>query len=251
LARNGLDVYRANGCASCHSQQVGQTGVVCDVVLSDAGTNHAALITALLKIKPGLSEAEAVKLLGELPKTVLAGKSKEEADSVNKALNATTAKSQVWIVPVGPDISRGWGLRRSVAEDFLYDYPVMLGSQRVGPDLANAGVRLPEANWHLLHLYAPQFLIKGSTMPPYQFLFEKRKIDRTPSPQALVLPPQVAPEPGYEIVPKPEATALVAYLISLRADAPLFDAPVTVAVSTTATNAPSGTNAAPTNAPAQ
>ena len=65
----------------------------------------------------------------------------------------------------------------------------MPGSQRVGPDLANVGARLPDANWHLLHLYAPQLQVKGSTMPPYRFLFEKRRIERRPSPEALVLPP--------------------------------------------------------------
>ncbi len=78
-------------------------------------------------------------------------------------------------------------------------------------------------------------------MPPYRFLFEQRRIERRPSPDALVLPRDLAPAPGYEIVPKPAAKALAAYLISLRADAPLFDAPVTLP-------APAGTPT-PTNAP--
>ena len=34
LAREGIEVYRANGCAYCHSQQVGQTGITCDVLLT-------------------------------------------------------------------------------------------------------------------------------------------------------------------------------------------------------------------------
>src|SRR5207249_4748803 len=33
LAKQGLEVYRSLGCASCHSQQVGQTGRTYDVVL--------------------------------------------------------------------------------------------------------------------------------------------------------------------------------------------------------------------------
>ena len=75
-------------------------------------------------------------------------------------------------------------------------------------------------------------------MPPYRFLFEKRKIERHPSPEALVLPGDLAP-PGYEVVPKPAAKALAAYLVSLRADAPLFIAPVTVAAAApTPTNGP-------------
>jgi cytochrome c oxidase cbb3-type subunit 2 len=177
--------------------------------------------------------------------------SKDIADTAARALKAAEAKTEVWILPVGPDIARGWGKRRSVAEDFLYDYPVMLGSQRVGPDLANVGSRLPDANWHLLHLYNPRITIKNSLMPPYRFLFETRDIGKTPSPDAFRPSEGFQPPPGKEIVPKPEAKALVAYLMSLHADAPLFVAPVTVPAPP-----PSGTNAAPTteagatNAPA-
>jgi cbb3-type cytochrome oxidase cytochrome c subunit len=252
LAREGLDIYRANGCAYCHSQQVGQTGITCDVVLTAVGTNQPGLLAALLKLKPGLSEADAKRILAELPKTVLQGKTKDEADPATKALNAAGGKAQLWIVPVGPDIARGWGLRRSVAEDFLFDSPVMLGSQRIGPDLANVGGRLPDPNWHLLHLYAPRLEVQGSMMPPYRFLFETRRIERARSADALVLPPNLAPEPGYEILPKPEAKALVAYLISLRADAPLFDAPVTVAeaAAPATTNAPAGSTSATNSAAA-
>ena len=252
LARQGLGVYRANGCAYCHSQQVRQTGTVCDVVLTDAGTNQGSLLIALRKIRPALSETEDKELLVGLPKTIRQGLSKEGADDAVKTLKASGAKATTWIVPVGGDIAVGWGIRRTVAEDFLFDYPVMLGSQRVGPDLANVGVRLADPNWQLRHLYAPRSEVKGSTMPLYRFLFEKRPIERVRSPEALVLPPELAPEPGYEILPKPEATALVAYLLSLRANEPLFSAPVSIATAVAAadTNAPAAgmsTNAAPTN----
>jgi cbb3-type cytochrome oxidase cytochrome c subunit len=259
LAREGLDVYRANGCAWCHSQQVGQTGTQCEVVLSDAGTNQAALISSLLQVRPGLPEAQAKELAVGLPKTVLARVPKPAADDAVKVLDAAGAKASVWIVPTGPDISRGWGKRRTVAEDFLFDSPVMLGSQRIGPDLANVGVRQPDPNWHMRHFYAPRAEVKNSTMPPYRFLFQKRKIRQQASPDALVLPREFAPPEGYEIVPGPEARALVTYMLSLRADAPLFTTPMSVASavpSNTATNMPSppdvaSTNAAPTNTSAK
>ena len=252
LARQGLGIYRANGCAYCHSQQVVQTGTVCDVVLTDAGTNQEPLLVALRKLRPSLSEAEDKDLITGLPKTVRQGLAKDEAQAMVKTLIASGAKASVWIVPVGPDLSRGWGIRRTVAEDFLFDYPVMLGSQRVGPDLANVGVRLADPNWHLSHLYAPRSQVKDSTMPPYRFLFEKRRIEHARSPDALLLPSELAPEPGYEIVPKEEATALVAYLLSLRANEPLFSAPVSVASAapaTTDTNAAPGAVNSATNAP--
>src|SRR5271165_2082956 len=74
LARQGEQVYRANGCYYCHSQQVRPRGF-------------------------------------------------------------------------GSDTERGWGARggrvQSVDEDYLYDRPVMLGSQRVGSDLTNIGLRQP------------------------------------------------------------------------------------------------------------
>ena len=121
LAREGREVYRANGCATCHSQQLCQTGTVIDVILSDAGTNQPALMAALLKVNQGLSAAEAKELLGGLPKPALRGATKEEADAAAKTLGAAGAKTQLWIRPVGPDIARGWGKRRTVAEDYLFD----------------------------------------------------------------------------------------------------------------------------------
>jgi cbb3-type cytochrome oxidase cytochrome c subunit len=254
LAREGLDVYRANGCAACHTEQIGQTATVCDVVLERAGTNQTALLNALRQVRPDLSDAQAKSLLDQLPQTVLQGLTKERADEDAKALSVAGSKATPWIVPVGPDIARGWGKRRTVAEDFLYDYPVMLGSERIGPDLANIAMRQPDPNWHLLHLYAPQVNVPGSTMPPFRFLFEKRKIEHGPSPDALALPTDLAPPAGYEIVPKLQAKALVAYLASLRADAPLFVAPLSVAAPPE-TNAPAGdmnsTNSPATNAPAK
>jgi cbb3-type cytochrome oxidase cytochrome c subunit len=253
LARQGLEVYRANGCAYCHSQQVGQTGTLCEVVLTDAGTNQAALLAALRT----LALSSNLSLPTILPTTVMKGLSRPAADAAAKSLTATGAKASVWIVPVGPDIARGWGRRRSVAEDYLFDNPVMLGSHRIGPDLANIGVRQPDPDWHLRHLYAPNTEVKGSSMPPYRFLFAKRKIQRQRSPDALTLPPEFAIDPGYEIVATPEANALAAYLLSLRAEAPLFVAPLSMAPAASASAATNtapaataaGTNAAPASPP--
>ena len=202
----GLQVYRANGCAACHTESVRQTGIACGVTLTDAGKNPAAV----------------TNLIASLTLTNL---TKEEADAASGKITAAGGKTEIHIAATGPDIARGWGIRQSVAEDYLYDQPVQLGSLRVGPDLANAGARA-DANWQLLHLYAPKSMVKGSTMPPFHYLFEVRKIGREPSPDALKLPPEFAPPAGCEAVPKPEARELAAYLLSLRATAPLYDAPI-------------------------
>ena len=227
LARQGLDVYRANGCVTCHTRQIGQTSTSREVLLSAAGTNQAALVAALVKVNPAYSEAQARETLGRLPQTVLRGAQREDAEAAIKALSVGGAKAQMIIRPAGPDIARGWGARRSVADDYLYDSPALPGEARIGPDLSNVGLRQPDPRWHLVHLYAPRAAVRDSIMPPDRFLFEKRRIERAPSPDALVLPAGSAPEPGYEIVPTPDAIALTAYLLSLHADAPLFVAPMT------------------------
>lgn len=206
----GLQVYRANGCAQCHTTQVGQEGVVCDVVLTGGS---AAVSNAIAGIQ-------------------LTGLTSDEADKAAGQITAAGGKSETHIVPVGPDIARGWGLRHSVAEDFLWDDPVQLGSVRVGPDLSNVGMRY-DLNWELCHLYAPQSEVKGSMMPPFRYLFVTQKIGDAPSPDALQLPAAAAPQDGYEVVPTARAKELAAYLLSLRADVALHDAPFTAAAAPT------------------
>lgn len=120
-----------------------------------------------------------------------------------------------------------WGSRITVAQDYLYDQPVMLGRLRVGPDLANVGARNTDIQWHLLHLYNPQITSKGSTMPSYRFLFEERRVKPgQESAQALKIPAPYAPKTGIEVVPKRDAHVLVQYLLSQRHDFPLLEAPL-------------------------
>ena len=188
LARQGEQIYRANGCYYCHSQQVRPKGF-------------------------------------------------------------------------GADVERAWGGRsgqvQSVDQDYLFDQPVMLGSQRVGPDLTNLGLRQTNATLLLLHLYNPQLTMPKSVMPPYRYLFEKRKIKFGELASAEALPLGTGVATGYEVVPTEDARALVAYLTSLHSDAILFEAPpfptpsnkVSAAKST---NAPAAITPSPTtNSPAK
>jgi cytochrome c oxidase cbb3-type subunit 2 len=187
----GLQVYRAYGCAACHTTQVGQDGVVCDVVLTGAGKNPAAVSNLVESLK-------------------LTGLTKDEADATSGKIGAAGGKTETHIVPAGADIARGWGARHSVAEDFLWDTPVQLGSVRVGPDLANVGLRY-DANWEYQHLFDPKSKVPNSAMPTYKFLFT------------------TAADSSGEPVPTEDAKNLVAYLFSLRADVPLHDAPYSTA----------------------
>ncbi len=124
-----------------------------------------------------------------------------------------------------PDVRRGWGTRPNVSRDYIHDGRVMLGTMRTGPDLRNVGQRLPSADWHYNHFYNPQITSAGSTMAPYPFLFEVREITGEPSPRALKLPAGFAPPAGYEVVPTARADALVAYMLSLKTEYDLPEAP--------------------------
>jgi len=124
------------------------------------------------------------------------------------------------------DVDRGWGARPSVARDYLRDSTAFLGSRRLGQDLTNVGVRRPDAKWHLIHLYHPSAVCEGSLMPCFSDLFLIRKIQGQRSNEALALTGADAPQEGYEVVPTADAKNLVAYLLSLRHDYPLPEAPV-------------------------
>ena len=119
------------------------------------------------------------------------------------------------------DARRGWG-RASVAGDYHYDEPPLLGTMRTGPDLFNIGVRQPSADWHLGHLFQPRAYVPGSIMPAYRFLFEVKDEGTVAKTERLVaLPPGTVPL-GKAVVATPEAMDLVAYLQSLKHEYPVL-----------------------------
>lgn len=79
----------------------------------------------------------------------------------------------------------------SLAWEGRLDYPHMLGTRRIGPDLARAGNTRP-AQWHLVHLFAPRSVVPLSIMPAYPQFFS-----------------------GAPDRPRREALDLVAYIESL------------------------------------
>jgi cytochrome c oxidase cbb3-type subunit 2 len=44
---------------------------------------------------------------------------------------------------IASDIDRKWGERRSAPRDYIFERPVQLGKERMGPDLSNVGKRAP------------------------------------------------------------------------------------------------------------
>ena len=226
------------------------------------------------------------------------------------------------------DIDRKWGARRSAPRDYIFDRPVLLGKERMGPDLANIGKRgpgeeekpaaAPGANtpaaspaaaqsppppnagpakaptggaapqpanaptqsspaagqsaasnpspspsaspnpeglppaysemWHYLHLYSPRSIApenRDSTMPAFKFLFETQRTEGERSADALPLKDKEAPS-GYEVVPTYDAKCLVAYLMSLDQSHPLKEVKSAAAPAPAAASSPA---AAPAGSP--
>lgn len=92
--------------------------------------------------------------------------------------------------------------------------PAVLGSARIGPDLADVASRQPAETWQYMHLYNPRSVVSDSIMPAYPWLFTTTL---NPADDATVVPvPEVyAPDNG-KVVPNERGKALVAYLLSLK-----------------------------------
>ena len=115
------------------------------------------------------------------------------------------------------DVEKKLGPRPTVARDYLRERTAFLGKLRVGPDLANVGLRFTDANELHRHLYEPTVVTRGSNMPSYRYLYKTQQISGQPSALAVQgLTGPYAPQPGYEVVPTEEARALVVYLLSLK-----------------------------------
>jgi cbb3-type cytochrome oxidase cytochrome c subunit len=65
-----------------------------------------------------------------------------------------------------------WGLgaeRIAQAGDYVADRPVLLGSERTGPDLSQEGGEHPD-DWHVAHFINPRFTRPNSIMPQFEYL---------------------------------------------------------------------------------
>ena len=222
LAKQGAEVYRANGCYHCHSQQVKQDAVQFGAQVTSIGDNTNAVIATLVKLGFASDTNAAKQALAKLPLVLRENVSLRDAGFTVKQLGEPGAKAEVTFKNLGADLARGWGSRLTVAQDYLFDEPVMLGAQRIGPDLANVGVRAPDKfaaawkfsstntvaevrDWHYRHLADPRSVAPESTMPAYPWLFVQH---------------------GDKLVPTRDAEALVEYLLSLHSDVSLTNAPM-------------------------
>lgn len=111
----------------------------------------------------------------------------------------------------GFDVERGWGKRPSVPRDYILQEDVLIGHNRVGPDLANVGLRDYTNEWLHKHLFMPQMEVEGSICQPSPFLY---KVSDEPS-EKTIEAISVDNKMIY-IEPSIQASRIVAYLQSLE-----------------------------------
>lgn len=144
------------------------------------------------------------------------------------------------------DVARGWGDRATVPADYMYDHPHLFGTMRTGPDLINVGARLPDPDWHLIHLYDPRTVVSWSIMPAFPYLFqEKDSADVTPQDRLVPVRGPRAPR-GKAVVATKDALDLVEYLLSLKRNYPIQPAPQPAGTESAETATPSAGAAAST-----
>ena len=110
------------------------------------------------------------------------------------------------------DVERGWGDRPSMARDYVLQEHVMIGNTRIGPDLANLGLREHSDYWVHQHLFEPQSLVPDSVCPPSPFLYDVINGEVEGSIQVS----STEDDEVRHVFPSLRANRLVAYLQELR-----------------------------------
>jgi cbb3-type cytochrome oxidase cytochrome c subunit len=260
MAERGRQIYAANGCMYCHSQQVRA-----DYAASD------------IERKWGVRRSAPRDYIFERP--VLIGKTRMGPDLSNigkrapsddqnapppasagpAAATPTPAASPAADAPAAPATSPATSPAASpaaspaqaLAANVPAPAPTDATTAAVPPPSANSaatsatsadtvvgpdGAPIPySAPWHHLHLYSPRTITQDSNMPAFRFLYEKRRVNGERAADALKLTGPDAPSDEWEIVPTYDARCLVAYLMSLDQSHPLTEAKsTTVAASSPA-----------------
>jgi cytochrome c oxidase cbb3-type subunit 2 len=176
------------------------------VLIAGGSTLVYAGLALLMGVLPGIELSQTPPGPGVEPLTAL----QAEGRDVYVANGCSYCHTQQ-VRPLPQDKIFG---RPSAPGDFAYQTPELLGSERTGPDLTNAGVRQPSTVWQFIHLYNPRAVVPESIMPAFNWMF--KVVDQAPAGTAPVpLPKAYAPANGV-VVPEHQAEALVAYLLALK-----------------------------------
>ena len=257
MADRGRQIYAANGCVYCHSQQVRDNYAATDIERKWGERRSAPrdylferpVVLGKMRLGPDLSnigKRAPVEEEGAPP----AASPTPAAPQASPAANPTSAASP----PAPPAAASATPGTSPVSASASPAAPAASPSPAANATIAvvttSAANDTPAAYtaaWHHRHLYSPRSLVLDSNMPAYRFLYEKRRIGGERAADALKLGEVDAVSEGWEVVPTYDAKCLVAYLMSLDQSHALNELKATAALSSSAP-APSPAAASPTPA---
>jgi len=259
MADRGRQIYAANRCVYCHSQQVPHNYPATDLE-REWGERRSAprdylferpVVLGKMRLGPDLSNIGKRAPVEEegAPPAASPTPAAPAAPQASPAANPASAASP----PTPPVAASATPATSPASAATTPAAPAASPTPAANATTAVAMTSAPNdtpaaytAAWHHRHLYSPRSLVLDSNMPAYRFLYEKRRIGGERSADALKLGEADAVPEGWELVPTYDAKCLVAYLMSLDQSHPLNELKATAAASST-TPAPSA--AAPAASP--
>jgi cytochrome c oxidase cbb3-type subunit I/II len=117
-----------------------------------------------------------------------------------------------FVRPVAGEDQR-WGPVAEVGE-YAYDWPHLLSTRRIGPDLSRVGLKFSD-HWHYAHHWEPHMLVPDSVMPDFRWLYRTARAPVVEAAGALALADSPAlralfsfkAEPRIPLYPSPEGVA--------------------------------------------
>ena len=259
MALRGAQVYAANGCVYCHTQQVRPDygGSDLERKWGDRRSAPRDYIFQPIVMLGNMRSGPDLANVGHRP--ALEVKGAATPPPAPPAVPSSAAAVPLATAPVSPATAAVPATAPSPAAGANSPAPISPsagGALAISPPAGNQpaanvataapslvadvkeltadGRPLPyTAGWHHRHLYNPRSVSEDSNMPAYRFLYQKRRITGAVSTGAVnfVGDQREEPEIGWEIVPTYDAQCLVAYLMTLDQSHALKEAksPVTLA----------------------
>jgi cytochrome c oxidase cbb3-type subunit I/II len=117
-----------------------------------------------------------------------------------------------FVRPVAGEDQR-WGPVAEVGE-YAYDWPHLLSTRRIGPDLSRVGLKFSD-HWHYAHHWEPHMVVPDSVMPDFQWLYRTASVAVTERDGTAALADSPAlkalfsfkAEPRIPLYPSPEGLA--------------------------------------------
>jgi cbb3-type cytochrome oxidase cytochrome c subunit len=261
MADRGRQIYAANGCVYCHSQQVRADYAATDIDRKWGERRSAPrdylferpVVLGKMRLGPDLSNIGKRAPAEEAGAPPVA--SPTPADPAAPQASPAASPASGASPPVPPAAASTSPVTSPASVSTSPAAPAASPSPTV--DAATAVVTTSAANdpapytaaWHHRHLYSPRSLVLDSNMPAYHFLYEKRRIGGERAADALKLGEADAVPEGWEVVPTYDAKCLVAYLMSLDQSHPLKELAAASGPASAPAPSPAATAAPPAPAP--